>query len=186
MPNNLAGGFVVLVTAVIIVGCAARGPDYTAISAEVSQAPDDSARIVFFRTRDSALYIARKARISLDGENIGGTPYGGFHYVDVVPGAHRVRADMWDAPGRCELTLVTSPGQTYYFQVDARSESFGAFSAAGFAVDLVSGGVIAGLAGGLAGSAVESYGKTCGGAFNLYPVDPETASLKLRELKLSD
>lgn len=186
VPIKLVPGLLVLVAATIIVGCAARGSEYRTISAEVSKAPDDSARIVFFRTRDSALYIARKARISVDGEKIGGTPYGGFHYVDVAPGPHRLRADMWDAPGRCELTLVTSPGQTYYFQVDARSESFGAFSAAGFAADLVSGGIVAGVAGGLAGSAIESYGKTCGGAFNLYPVDPETASIKLRQLKLSD
>lgn len=175
-----------IIAAGLIGGCAARGPGYSESSAQIASVPDSLARIVFFRTRDSALYIARKATISVDGEKVGATAYGGFHYVDVTPGTHQLRADMWDAPGQCELTLVSGSGQTYYFQVDPRKESFGAFSVAGFAADIVSSGVIGGLAGGLAGSAAESYGKNCGGAFKLYPVDPGTAKMKLRDLNLSE
>ena len=93
---------------------------------------------------------------------------------------------MWDSPGQCELTLAANPGQTYYFQVDPRTESLGAFSAAGFVTSMVTGGVLADVAGGLAGSAAESYGKECGGAFRLYPVDPETANSKLLDLNLSE
>lgn len=184
---NSPGNYRAAIVAAGLVGaCAARGPSFTEASEEIAAAPEDVARIVFFRTRDSALYIARKATITVDGQKAGATAYGGFHYVDVSEGAHQLRADMWDAPGRCELTLVTSAGQTYYFQVDPRTESFGAFSVAGFAADVVSSGVVSGLAGGLVGSAAESYGKKCGGAFRLYPVDEQTSLSKLRDLSLSE
>ncbi len=143
------------------------------------------AKVVFFRTKESALYVARRAAIYIDDSKVGGTAYGGFHYHDVSPGEHLLRADMWDSPGDCELTLNAIVGETYYFQVDPRQESFGAFSAAGFAAGLISGGVLADVGGGLAGAAAESYGKACGGAFRLYPVDEKTALSKLTALKLS-
>lgn len=42
------------------------------------------------------------------------------------------------------------------------------------------------VAGCAAGSSAETYGKECGGAFRLYPVDPETALARLNDLRLSD
>lgn len=175
----------VSVCLLFLCGCSASGPSFSDSRADLIVTSGEMARVVFFRTKESALYIARKAAIHVDDSKVGGTAYGGFHHHDVLPGEHRLRADMWDLPGTCELTLNAVAGRTYYFQVDPRQESFGAFSAAGFAASLVSGGVLADLGGGLAGAAAESYGKECGGAFRLYPVDEETALSKLSGLKLS-
>lgn len=185
MFKIIAKQIVAIIFLTILSGCAARGPNYVDAISKATPIQDNMARIVFFRTRESALYIARKATISIDDEKVGATAYGGFHYHDVQTGIYRLRADMWDAPGRCELILDASVGQTYYFQVDPRDESFGAFAVSGFAAEMVSSGVLIGLAGGLAGSTAESLGKECSGAFRLYPVDQETANSKLLDLKLS-
>lgn len=175
----------VIIFFLFICGCAASGPSFSDSRADMMLTSGEMAKVVFFRTRESALYIARKAAVYIDDSKIGGTAYGGFHYHDLSPGQHRLRVEMWDLPGDCELTLGAVAGETYYFQVDPREESFGAFSAAGFAASLVSGGVLAEVGGGIAGAAAESYGKECGGAFRLYPVDEDTALSKLTALKLS-
>ena len=47
----------------------------------------------------------------------------------------------------------------------------------------MTGHVVASLTAGLGAVAAESYGKACGGAFRLYPVDADTARLKLQSLK---
>lgn len=132
------------------------------------------------------MYLARKAAIHVSGEKTGATAYGGFSYWIVPAGEYTLRADMWDAPGRCELIFNVGVGETYFFQVDPRSESFESFAVSGTVADLASSGAFAGLAGGLAGGAVESYGKECGGAFRLYPVDPVTGYQKLQDLRLTD
>lgn len=166
-------------------GCVAGGRAYLEIADQIASVPDGNARIVILRPRESMLYIARKATISLNGEKIGATPYGGFHYHDIVAGKHRLKAGMWDMPGRCEITLDASAGQVYYFQVDPRNESFWAFSAGDFAASALDAGVISVL-GGLTAGAAESYGNDCGGAFRLYPIDSSTAVSKLPDLKQSD
>jgi hypothetical protein len=176
---------VLLVGALSLCGCAASGPSFVEESERMIPVPEGLARIVFFRTEDSTLYIARNARITLDGERIGATAYGGFHYHDVSQGSHRLQADMWDVPGGCELILEAASGQTYYFQVDPRDESFLAFAAGDLVASMVTDGELFSLALGLGVSAAESYGRECGGAFKLYPVDPATANWKLLELNLS-
>lgn len=176
---------VAVVLALLLCGCAASGPTYSETPLSATPLPDEMARIVFFRTKDSILYVARKAAISIDGEKVGGTAYGGFHYHDVREGNHTLRADMWDMPGRCELTLAAAAGETYYFQVDPRTKSFGAFAAADTGIYLFTENVFASVAGGLAAVSVESYGTECGGAFRLYPVDAATAITELRALKRS-
>ncbi|NNF41079.1 MAG: DUF2846 domain-containing protein [Woeseiaceae bacterium] len=177
----------VIIFFLFICGCAASGPSFSDSQAGMMLTSGETAKVVFFRTKETALYIARKAAVYIDDSKIGGTAYGGFHFHDVSPGQRRLRTEMWDSPGNCELTLNAVAGETYYFQVDPRQESFGAFFAAGTAASLISGGVLlADLGGGLAGAAAESYGKDCGGAFRLYPVDEETALSKLSALRLSE
>ena len=145
----------------------------------------EEARIVFFRTRDSALYIARKATILIDGQKMGGVGYGKFQYHDVEAGEHLLRADMWDMPGECVLTLNADAGETYFFQVDPRAESFGAFAAGDVAGWVLSENVLVSVAGGVGAVAIESYGQECGGAFRLYPVDAATAKTRMDSLKRS-
>ena len=176
-------GLVALLCLYAVIGCGARGPRYAESAAASASIPLEHARLVFFRTCESPLYIARRAAITIDGRKVGAAACDGFFVRDVTRGRHVISAGMWDAPGRCELALTAAAPQTYYFQVDPRAESFGAFAVAGFAASLLTGGVLSDLAGGLAGSALESYGQSCAGAFRLYPVDPETALRRLAELR---
>lgn len=180
--------FVLALGVALLTGCAASGVPYSDVSSQLAPPTDQQARVVFLRTRDTLLYLARRATITVDGEKVGTTGYGGFHVHDLPAGAYKIRADMWDAPGHCELILNAERGHVYYFQVDPRSESFGAFGASGFAASLLAGGVLSEIAfvtGGLAGNAIESYGQICGGAFRLYPVDAQTATSRLTDLRLS-
>ncbi len=175
---------VVICSAVMLLcACAASGPsfDETAFGSELI--PDGKARVVFFRTRDSGLYIARQATVSLDEEKIGGTGYGSFFVHDIDAGNHRLRADMWDMRGQCELNFTAAAGETYYFQIDPRSESFSAFAAGDLATQLLTMNVLVNVAGGMSAVAAESYGKACGGAFRIYPVDADTALARLGPLR---
>jgi hypothetical protein len=166
-----------------LVGCAASGPGYDEVMANARPIRDDRARIVFFRTRDSALYIARQAAVSMGGEKIGEVGYGSFVLYDIDAGNHTLRAGMWDMPGQCELIFTAAAGQVYYFQVDPRSESFGAFASGDLATQLLTSNVLVNVAGGVTAVAAESYGKECGGAFRIYPVDAGTAITRLGPLR---
>ncbi len=170
----------------LLVACAASGPTFEESGVGSEPIPDGKARIVFLRTRDSGLYIARQASVSLDGEKVGGAGYGSFFVHDIDAGEHGLRADMWDMPGQCELIFTAAAGETYFFQVDPRSESFGAFAAGDLATQLLTTNVLINVAGGVSAVAAESYGKECGGAFRVYPVDADTAIARLEALRLSD
>jgi len=176
---QLAGCLAVL----LLCACAASGPRFDEATIGAIAIPDGKARVVLFRTRDSALYIARLATVWLDGEKIGGTGYGSFFVRDIDAGNHSLRADMWDMPGQCELVLSAAAGETYFFQIDPRSESFGAFAAGDLAAQLVTMNVFVNIAGGVSAVAAESYGEECGGAFRIYPVDTGTARARLKPLR---
>lgn len=178
--------YVASVLAMLLYGCSASGPLYGDMNVASDTVPAGKARVVFFRTTDSALYVARRASVSIDGEKVGATAYGGFNYHEVDAGTHTLRADMWDMPGQCELTLTFAPTRTYYFQVDPRAETFGAFAAGDFIAQLLAGNPVISVAGGVGAVAAEGYREQCGGAFRLYPVDAATATGKLATLKHSD
>lgn len=181
MGSRTSAEFGVLVWAVgLLSACAAPGPGDGSV---MTPPPDGQARIVFLRTRDSVLYVARRAAISIDGETVGRTAFGRFHAHDVPAGPHSLGAGMWDVPGACVLTLTAAAGETYYFQVDPRAESLGAFASASFFTELVTENLATSLAVGFGAVAAESYAAECGGAFRLYPVDPEGARAKLSALK---
>lgn len=182
VPVSLPGRWLVLL-ALLLSSCSASGPQYAELGVTPETVPAGKARIVFFRTGDTVLYIARRAAISIDGKKVAATPHGGFHYHDVDAGSHTLRADMWDLPGKCELTMTLAPAQTYYFQVDPRAESFGAFAAGDFITQLLAGNPVISVAGGVGAVAAESYREQCGGAFRLYPVDAATANARLATLK---
>lgn len=170
----------------LLSACAASGPtfDRTALGSEV--VPDGKARFVFFRTHDSALYLARRASVSMDGKRIAMIGYGSFFIHEIDAGEHGLRADMWDMPGRCEVIVTAAAGETYYFQVDPRAASFGAFASGDLVSQLLVSNAFVSVAGGVSAVAAESYGKECGGAFRIYPVDAGTATSRLEPLRLAD
>ena len=102
----------------LLAACAARGTGFDSSRGDISRVPEGKARVVFLRTDESLLYSARKARVLIDGEKTGGCALGGFIFRDMAPGEHRLVADTWDAPGRCEVIVTAEAGRIYYFQVD--------------------------------------------------------------------
>ena len=79
-------------------------------------------------------------------------------------------------PGdRVADVVAAAAGQTYYFQVDPRTESFGAFASGDVATQLLTSNILVNVAGSVTAVAAESHGKECGGAFHIYPVDAGTA-----------
>ena len=170
----------------LLYACAASGPTPDEAGFDSESILDGSARFVFLRTRDNGLYIARHATVSLDGQNIGSAGYGSFFVHDTDAGNHSLRADMWDMPGKCELIVTAAAGETYFFQIDPRSESFGAFTAGDLATQLLTTNVLVNTAGGVSAIAAESYGKKCGGGFSIYPVDAGTAMTRLKQLLRTD
>lgn len=167
----------------LLCACAASGPTFNEAGFVSEEISDGKARVVFIRTRDSGLYMARQASLSLDGEKIGGAGYGTFFVHHIDAGDHGLRADMWDMPGQCELIFTAAEGETYYFQIDPRSESFGAFAAGDLATQLLTMNVLVNVAGGVSAVAAESYSKVCGGAFRIYPVDADTAVARMGALR---
>ena len=148
--------------------CATLGPSYPELEDQVQHLSDVSARIVFFRTKESSLFFARSATIFIDEKEVGSCAYGGFFYTDVSYGMHTVKTELKGDFGKCILNLSAKQGEIYYIQVDPRSETAMPF-----------------LLGGIIGEAIVSTGKECGGKFKLYQVTSELAKSKIRDLKLS-
>lgn len=151
----------------ILVGCAATGPKYSENVQTRTKSPD-TARVTIYRTGDHMQYSARAVRLTLDKKVIGNVDYKGYNIFDVKDGQHMLTADMWDAPGKCEVALMLQADTEYFFQVQPRTES-----------------LMSGLVGGVLGMAIESGGKECGGAFAITPIDKEIALNALQPLRLT-
>lgn len=113
-------------------------------------------------------YSARSVRIALDGTTLGKVDRKGFNVFDVSPGPHTLTADLWDAPGKCEIALDLEPAKVYYFEVSPRV-----------------GSLVGGLTLGILGMAIESSGKECGGAFAITPVPQEAAEQAMQASRLT-
>lgn len=149
--------------------CGGSGPTYQSLRAQLETPPDGQARLVLFRTQESKIYLARSAKIQIDGHSRGKLGYGNFLSVDIAAGRHQIKADIWDMPGSCEITLRAGRGKIYYLMIDPREAS-----------------LVATFIGGIAGNAIEGAGKKCAGAFKIYPVPSRIARQKLTNLRRMD
>lgn len=163
MVSRLLLFLVVLGTA----GCAATGATYTEDQAVRTAISPKNSRLTIFRG-DHIQYSARSVRIGIDGTTVGSVDNKGFNVFDVSPGRHILAADMWDAPGKCEVALDLKPANAYYFEIMPRQ-----------------GSLYSGLALGVLGMAAESAGKQCGGAFEIVPVPEDAAVRALQPLRLT-
>ncbi len=168
----------------MIFGCASGGPRFADLWPSLGPTAEGYGRVVIFRTRDSVQYMLRGARLKIDDMERGALQIGEFRFYTLRSGAHYIGTDIWDTVGSCQVNIELKAGQTLYFQVDPRRVNFWSFAGPALAVDLLAESVGIGVPIGLATSAAESYGKICGGAFLLYPVDAESAHPHLLELKL--
>ncbi|KQV56390.1 MULTISPECIES: DUF2846 domain-containing protein [unclassified Duganella] len=148
----------VALLASLLAGCAASGPLYNDYRQSVSDVGNSKARLVLYRTGESMIGSARSIRARVDGEVVGYVDHKGFNVFDVEPGAHLLQADLVDSAGACNLNLEAVAGKTYYFEVTPRKSS-----------------MVAGMTFGFVGQAVESAGKTCGGAVEVTEKNEGTA-----------
>ncbi|HET7526698.1 MAG TPA: hypothetical protein VFK10_12210 [Burkholderiaceae bacterium] len=173
-----------LVPTALLSACAAIGPRYEEQMAAAPPLAEQHARIVVFRQSSTPQYAIREARLQLDRAAVGGVMPSGFRVFDLPAGAHTVVADMWDAPGRCELTLRVEAGTTAYVEVAPRLAAWLAGAPSMTAPPTPMGSFI-GLALMLTGMAAESSGKECGGAFALSVVDEAAVLPTLAQLRSS-
>jgi hypothetical protein len=166
--------------------CASGGgvayPEFAATAPAVST---DSIRLVVLRAADTPQYSVRSASLRLDDSDVGGLAPGAYKAFTVTPGTHRFVVDMWDVPGRCELTLEVAGGGEHFFEVSPR----GANAIATLPMVLVPvsslGGLLTSGALMMGGLAAESAGKQCGGAFSIVELERPAAIAKLAPLRAS-
>jgi hypothetical protein len=159
---------VYLLSIVLFSGCMAMGARYDEAMKTAPELQGRKARLFFFRTTETKLYAMRAAAVKIDEASAGDVPIGGFFYLDIDPGRHVIKTDMWDLPGSCEVILTANGGRMYYFEVTARMESYKHF-----------------MIGGYVGSAIEVSQNECSGAFAVIPVEEKDAQDKMADLKQS-
>lgn len=169
----------------LLCGCAATGVRYADDPANLAPVSAQSARLTIFRPSESVQYATRSASLRLDGSHFGGLSIGGFRLAEVPPGFHTLQVDMWDAPGRCELSFEIAQGTVAYFEVAPRLANFAAGTPGALVPPTTPVGLLVGGATMLTGMAAESSGKQCGGAFSIVQVEPSAALPKLVELRAS-
>jgi len=196
---------VILLSAILLTGCAATGPTFKEHPAALSVAPSTGARLVFFRTKDTEIYSAVPASVGVDGKPVAACDYAGFNVVDVPAGTHvvSVSSARWNMPGTCELAVGVSAGDRHFFEIKPRdahlaASLFGALLGFGLASGAGSGPFGLATAGDVAraglvgagasaiGGAIESAGKQCGGAFSVESVAPDDALSRVMNLRMTE
>jgi hypothetical protein len=147
---------------ILFFGCAGAGPKYSELSKEMNDIPGNKARVVVFRAADSLIVGASKPIVNINNKNIGQLTLGSFVYDDISAGMHFIETEIWDKPGSCKIALTAAQGKTYYFFVDSRARNFDARNAS--ELSLIK----------------------CSGPFAIYPVDEDTATAKLHNLRLNN
>ncbi len=181
---------------ILLAACAARGPSYGDVSTSSAPVAANQSRVVMLRRKDRYDdYSSSKARIRINAQDAGQLAYGGFFFIDVVPGTVSLLASARNSAfGTCELQVPAVAGGTIYVDVAPRTEHIVAglagSMAASSAVANASDGAstlpeamitepakegVAGAAGGAAAQMAESSGKRCGGPFALIPLVPADA-----------
>lgn len=129
---------------VLLVGLAGCGTD-SAPGPVLASAPGQTSITI---TRSSALmYAGAPASVDVNGERVANLVVGQSYTGAVRPGQAIVTVSAWSAPGASSLRFNVEPGKSYRFVVAPRSE-----------------GMLAGMAGGMIGQAMEG-----GGPFSITP-----------------
>jgi hypothetical protein len=159
---------VLFLLVIVFFGCAGTGQKYSELSKEMNYIPGNKARIVIFRAEDSAIIGASKPIVNIDNKNIGNLALESFVYADISTGLHFIETEIWDRPGSCKISLTAAQGKTYYFLVDLKKRDFNYY-----------------LTGGIARNASELSLIKCSGTIAIYPVDEDTATAKIYNLRLN-
>jgi len=168
---------------IVLAACAATGTRYAEY---VSTFPDIAAhatRLTVFRTAESTQYSGRSATVRVDGREVGGCDFAGYQMFHVPAGPHVISVEMWDAPGKCRLSVDVLGGEEYFYEISPRAQHLAA-DFMGTLIGAMSGAT--GLAiGPFAALGAESEGRACGGAFSINGVEETAALRKVRDLRQS-
>lgn len=177
--------FITFYLAISLLSGCATGVRYSEdLSAHVAL-PPELARITILRTRENAQYVIRSAPLRLDGKSIGDLNFGGYLIVNTSAGTHTLQVELGDIPGRCEVTFQATEGAIAYFEVLPRWENMIAATPGVLVPGVTPSSLLFGNTVALAGMAIESAEKQCGGAFAIIHIEPVTALAKLADLRRS-
>lgn len=151
----------------LLSACSATGPKFRQVIATTPVVKTDMARLYFYRN-DLFTLGGRTAPITINDIAAGNCDNAGFFYVDVMPGAHRLKTELPDFPGRYILDFMAEAAKTYYLKITPRDDA-----------------IAAGLILGVVGMAIESGGSDKGGAYTLTVMDEVQAVRELVKLAYS-
>lgn len=197
---------VILLSAILLGGCAATGPTFKEHLAASAPTPPTSARLVFFRTRDTEIHGGMSASVNIDGNPATACDLAGFSVVDAAPGTRVVTvsaATIWGLSGTCDLGVELTGGKRYYFEIKPREAHHfatvvGAFLGFGLAqrggsgaLDLPTVGdtaraALGGAGASVLGGAIESAGRWCGGPFSIESIADDDALPRVMNLRLTE
>ncbi len=105
-----------LLTLALLTGCAVTGPSYQEKQAEAGPAPENLARLYFFR-ESRFMSAGSDASITLNNNKIGECGNGSYFYSDVAPGSYQLGADSWGTAGEFRVSKELEAGREYFFEV---------------------------------------------------------------------
>jgi hypothetical protein len=186
VPTGSNGGalrLLLLGFVIALAACAATGTRYAEDVSTFPGIPAHATRLTVFRTAESTQYSGRSATVRVDGREVGGCDFAGYQTFSVPAGPHVLAVEMWDAPGKCRLSIDVLGGEEYFYEISPRTENL--------AADFL--GTVIGAMGGATGLAIapfvamgaESKGRACGGAFSITGVEESIALRKVRDLRKS-
>lgn len=118
--------------------CSASGPKFQDTPFAAQPAPQDKARLIFYREFDANFW---SVTLGIDDSIIGALAHRGFVVADTAPGDHKISAWVRYTPvGKYVIGMDLKAGESYYIRASHRSQRmlyplFGAAGTAFFFVD---------------------------------------------------
>ena len=164
-----------LIATVILSGCATTLPSgllYQEATKNLLRVESGKSRLTLFRPAEGKQKSKADAHIKIDGTPAESVIYGSFIHVDIPVGKHEASVKAFGT-STCNVGFEAASGEELFFEIMPRAS-------------INSGWFILGIVGAVAGSAIESSGKDCGGEFAIRKVDAEYAIKKLAGIRQNE
>jgi len=162
LKNKFQKIFIILF-AIALAGCSAKGPTYSSLPDEAKQPRKGMAQLIVYQPVSMNL---RSLDIEINRVKGCNLAAGTFFLLDVPPGQTTISSSIWDAPGTSSLTINAKSAHRYSIRIQ-----WDMGKSMGFAV--------AGIPGGLIAESASSHS----GPFLIDSIDEETSKQELAKLK---
>jgi hypothetical protein len=150
MPSLRTSRAFAVVGTLVLGGCAAAS---SAPTSTATQTPPSAGMARVTVTRSNAPYsLLAPVAIDLNGTRIASLGIGESYSTSIAPGEAIVAASVWSSPGRYSVKFTAEPGKDYAFLVSPRGEQ-----------------LVAGMAGGMIGVAIDTAVNENSGPFKITP-----------------